>query len=374
MTPRNPLILAALAAPLLAADFPSDAGLVYLDLGKHEIPADGGATPTMDLVVPEGAVSMVVYCANYGDTALGAPYQLAAPDGTVVYDGDEPDKYELRADFVDDTSAMVYPINPQQVLHPGKWQVSYYISEASTGSTDCGAIIRTDPVGETARIGIEFVFVGLGGLDATTAATHEQFQTFQRTITKELSQAGIELAVSYRDFPGDVPKYTVLDMSDDDLSEFNALLRQSAPPTKRVISVFLVQEISNSSAGGSTVLGLSAGPPGTAGLPGTSKSGLVVGAIDLMSAPEDVAKILTHELGHYVGLYHTTEKRGDAHDLFVDTPECRHDGDGNGVMNSHECLSEGGASNVMWWTLKKGVDRPLSEEQAWLLQHSPAAD
>lgn len=366
--------VAATATLLLGADFPKDTDLTYIDLGHHALPADGGSTPLLEINVPPGTTSMVAYCGNYGDTALGAPYQVIDPSGKTLYDGDAPEKYEIRAGYVDDTSAFVYPITPRQEFAPGTWKISYFVSEANSGGADCGAVLKTTPAGETAKIGIEFVFVGLGGLDAATAGTHEQLQEFIKTVRKELEQVGITVEVGYRDFPGDVAKYTVLDMSDDDMTEFNALLRQSAPPTKRVISVFLVQEISNSSAGGSTVLGMSAGPPGLAGLPGTSKSGLVVGAIDLMSFPQDVAKILTHELAHYAGLYHTTEKRGGKWDPMGDTPQCTVDPNANGVLSSHECLEDGGANNVMWWTLKKDVDRPLSPEQGWLLRHSPAAE
>jgi hypothetical protein len=135
-----------------------------------------------------------------------------------------------------------------------------------------------------------------------------------------------------------------------------------------------VQEIANNSQGGATILGLSAGPPGAAALHGTSKSGVVVSALDYDAAPSDVAKIMAHEGAHFLGLYHTTEKGGDLFDPLSDTPECpiSNDSNGNGTMNSDEC-GGAGAENVMWWTLTEGT-ATMSTDQGWVVRRNPVAD
>lgn len=37
----------------------------------------------------------------------------------------------------------------------------------------------------------------------------------------------------------------------------------------------------------------------------------------------DMASTTSHEMGHYLGLYHTSEEKGVAHDPIADTPECK---------------------------------------------------
>ena len=53
----------------------------------------------------------------------------------------------------------------------------------------------------------------------------------------------------------------------------------------------------------------------------------------------------SHEMGHQLGLFHTTETGGTVFDILTDTAECR-----NGNISAEEC--EGyGAENVMFWKL-----------------------
>ncbi len=354
-------------------NWPSDKELTYLDLGTHDVKDTGGYSGELLLKVPEDATSVVVHCGGFG-SALAAPWKVTAPDGRMVYDGDKPDEGEIRAEFTDDLSALVMPMHPGNPLTAGEWKIDYWVGKNNTGKVECGAVLRTDPVEEIAKLGMEFVMVGLPGINATNARENEAFMAFVKSLEKELAGAKVELVWDVVDFKGDVDKFTVLEISDDDLTEFNALLKQGKPSSKRVINVFMVQEISNLSAGSATILGLSAGPPGSAGLSGTSKSGLAVSALDLEHAPEDVSMILSHELGHFLGLFHTTEKNGSKHDPLSDTPECLEDGNENGVRNTHEC-TKAGSDNVMWWTLQQdGKRKPMSEEQSWLLRRSAAAD
>jgi hypothetical protein len=82
-------------------------------------------------------------------------------------------------------------------------------------------------------------------------------------------------------------------------------------------------------------IGVSSGIPGVAGLHGTSASGVVVSAellgqigLDPGGQPMDgnllTASIVAHELGHFLGLFHTTEIGSEVphHDPILDTPEC----------------------------------------------------
>jgi hypothetical protein len=185
------------------------------------------------------------------------------------------------------------------------------------------------------------------------------------SLTAYWSDAGLTVgAVTYEDFAGDVDTYSVVDGDE----EFGDLLRSVDPAGDRAITYFMVQEITD--ADGATILGLSGGPPGTAAVGGTSKSGVVVTVSDFASDPDEIARIMAHEGGHFLGLFHTTEKDGSKSDPLSDTPECSNDSDGNGVYSSSEC-SGTGAENLMWWAASADSVE-LSDDQAWVIARSAA--
>jgi hypothetical protein len=71
-----------------------------------------------------------------------------------------------------------------------------------------------------------------------------------------------------------------------------------------------------------------------------------------------MAVTCAHEVGHYLGLYHTSESDGRLHDPIADTPEC----DGGTACTD--------ASNVMFWT-GGGRRSQLSAGQAAVMRHHP---
>ena len=90
-----------------------------------------------------------------------------------------------------------------------------------------------------------------------------------------------------------------------------------------------------------------------------------------------------HEMGHQLGLFHTTESGGTVFDIISDTAECPKslDKDSNSLiqMSAEEC--EGyGAENVMFWTSWSSSSRSsgkkqdvLSSHQQHVLKYSPLA-
>ena len=372
-----------LPAVLLAcgADEGADSGietassdeLSIVDLGSYSVNDTGDFTGDVNVEVPAGASSVMAYCSGYGDAQLGKVWYLTTPDGTKVYDGDIGDETKWRSDWNDDMATALVPMTPKLALTDGTWTFNWWIGANNPGSVDCKAVIRLDEPTDTANIAVDLVFVGLDGLDATTAAADPNFQAALAQFEVEWSSAGLTPQYNYVDFAGDVAKYTVVDVTDDDFSEFNSLLRTANPANDRTLTFFLVQEISNSTSG-TTTLGKSGGPPGAAAVSGTSKSGVVVSAIDYDSAPEDVGKIMAHEGGHFLGLWHTTEADGSHNDPIGDTPECpmSADANANGTLNSAECAGQG-AENVMWWTLTSGT-ATLTSDQGWVIRRSPAAN
>src|SRR5262249_55794036 len=71
-----------------------------------------------------------------------------------------------------------------------------------------------------------------------------------------------------------------------------------------------------------------------------------------------LAVTCAHEIGHYLGLYHTSERDGQLHDPIPDTPEC---------AGGSSCPD---SDNIMFWT-GGGARHVLSEGQATVLRRHP---
>ncbi len=365
----------ACGEPAATTDGPPAEEIVAADLGTHDVSDTGWYSEPMVVSVPEGTTSTMVTCGDFGPSAVGAIYDLTTPSGTLAYQGDDPGAYGgFRSDFLDDRAVGLLPVSPRLASEAGDWTLRWFVGAGAGGSVSCEARHRVDTVSERPTLLVDLVFVGVDGLDATTAQTDANFQTALDTFLGDWSAAGVDVAVSYVDFEGDSAAFTVIEVSDDDASELGALFETASPFNDRVVTFFFVTDIANTTAGGATILGIAAGPPGAASLSRTSKSGVAIATLDLATAPTDVGRVMAHEGGHFLGLFHTTEKDGSQTDPLDDTPECgvANDADANGVLSSAECAAHG-SDNAMWWTL--GSDSPaFSDDQVWVVARNPAVD
>jgi hypothetical protein len=165
-----------------------------------------------------------------------------------------------------------------------------------------------------------------------------------------LSPAGIAISdytIAPVSLPGDIRVSTAVPL---------AGVRQDA------VHVVIVRSLDD---GGSPLAGYALGLPGPYDADRPNAAVLVAagpfqspssGALDLAG----LAVTCTHEIGHYLGLYHTSERDGQLHDPIPDTPEC--------MANGSALCSD--ADNVMFWT--GGASRHvLSEGQAIVLRRHP---
>jgi hypothetical protein len=155
----------------------------------------------------------------------------------------------------------------------------------------------------------------------------------------------------------------------------------------RELNIYFVDQYLDSEPG-FVLLGAAGGVPGPIGTPGTTGSGVIV-AIDprrstgWLSAGEidhaAIAQTIAHELGHQLGLRHTTERDGSAHDPLSDTPECSiafnidgTDSEGHVLLSAEECADQDGRF-VMFWEGSSAVSQTTwSYQQRDVLLASPA--
>lgn len=132
--------------------------------------------------------------------------------------------------------------------------------------------------------------------------------------------------------------------------------------------------------GESGTLGIAAGIPGPMGVEGTAGSGVIItvdthldgdGTLDTAL----MGGTMAHELGHQLGLYHSTEASGQTHDIIADTAECdaaSYDANSDGYVTAEECVDADG-TNFMFWTSGELVQEDISTQQAAMLDASPPA-
>ena len=132
------------------------------------------------------------------------------------------------------------------------------------------------------------------------------------------------------------------------------LYRLSAGAVRPSVSVFFVRMIDGA-------LGIASGIPGPHGMPGTGASGVAI-SVDLIPESE-LPLVILHEMGHFMGLFHTTEADGSISEPLTDTAECgpENDSDLDGFLIPSECAAFG-ADNVMFWTGEGGMMSPQQGE------------
>lgn len=181
-------------------------------------------------------------------------------------------------------------------------------------------------------------------------AEAENIKTYMDQIFSQVGVAIGTMNVEFRDDPGALAR-----LSDEEgMEEFlRDVSRGTAGRSDRGINCFLVPRLPEN------ILGVDGAIPGPAFIHGTATSGIIAQIAPYgfeakgYTAHETdqifLAKILAHEIGHYLGLYHTSEKDGSS-DTLADTPECGidNDADADGEVSGPECRGKG-ADYLMFW-------------------------
>ena len=164
----------------------------------------------------------------------------------------------------------------------------------------------------------------------------------------------------------DNPQYAIVsgDFTDQNTSD---LISEGAAET---INIFFVENFISESR---FLLGITPFTPGSLGIVGPY-NGLLININSHIKNSELNIKLLgetaAHEIGHFLGLSHTSENNGVKFDILNDTPECA-----NAMQRAEACINEGG-DNLMFWTTpnidSSSIENQtrLTDDQLFVIRHA----
>ena len=402
---------------------------------SFNVPPDAGS---VTIVQQAKVAGLTVIYQNQAIDNSAVPLTITFPDGGIAYDDNDPavasivrgspdggsDLSGFYAAFAGDspnTAAFTFPNTSASLgagVPEGTWKfvVNDYANECTliSGCSDGGSsdstydvtvVTRTQPQGSVLDVAFYIVAdmsTSSGQpLRATNATTDTSVQRMVQSFRNIFAQVGITANVTFYDVDATARARfgTNLDVTNTGPCEqMNQMFTLSGANPGSVMNLFLVNGLSENTPSGSfTTVGIDGTIPGPSSFNGTVQSGAVVSIADLFSGLANcggalnvlgcgadlVAMIAAHESGHFLGLFHTTERTGDQFDPLTDTPKCpcsscvrtserSRCGTANPPQDVTSCVSPptcAGGDNLMFWLVNPGAK--LSPQQGQVMSLNP---
>jgi hypothetical protein len=292
--------------------------LIEIDLGVL-LESDTGVFD-----IPEGTIGFSILL--LGD--LGESYginTLENPDGELLIQGFS--SATMNYFIGQEAHAIVMPSNDASINAPipGQWKVSV----ASSGAAPLVKVfVRLGPF-QRGLLDLKLYFpqglracadVGCNGgqgdiINAQNAASFAEIQGALNSFFVETFQASQFLPGNVQFFDIDSSFLTI-----DSFNEYSAMLRQSFLGGSGGVHIFFTQDFDDGDF--PNFIGFTPALPGAFFTVGNQNSAL---AVQMMFDPEQqdnlTGAVMSHEVGHFLGLAHTTEFDGNI-DFVSDTPSC----------------------------------------------------
>jgi hypothetical protein len=322
-------------------------------------------------------------------SAPAAPRELIRLDQRITIDG-EPYFYSgpLTFDWTSDTVSVLVYQEPRpadgaifSAFDERRPEIAYNGDGAATSFVVPGADLPVSPGRYTFEIAstvdqAEVIIVRRRGPQPSTGTMDVNLFVLEGAgieipQLEEAARYFVQTLAAARVSVGQVTLYTVTGASDllsvpadtgagSPLRQVPTLSGLASNPV--AANIFFVREIASDEGG---LYGISMGIPAALTIPGTISSGVVVNVsaheTDAGFDTRELGQTITHETGHSLGLFHTSERDGSSHDTISDTPECF----GADPLDAAACPD---GANFMFWS---GRDFQVSAGQAYVLVRSP---
>ncbi|GAB4291188.1 MAG: hypothetical protein Kow0090_04600 [Myxococcota bacterium] len=341
---------------------------ITLNMGKMELFGTGQVSKVMEFDLPENAISFSIIMKNMG-TSIGMVAYLWNPDGKNI----QPD---MKPYAFDGAYAITVPNTPDITIKKGKWKFSV-VNWESRATVEVLVVIKVGKLPQKSTLSMNIFLVGLTDLNASKAASDADFQKLIAEVDALYMQQGITLDLKgAKIYDLNEDKFAFIDSTEGVNSELRQMFAKSSIAKEEGrVNVFLVRTIASLQAGFIT-LGIAGGIPGPVGINGTVSSGVAVGMDSYGTSwrkhISDIASTWAHEMGHFLGLFHTSEADGKSHDPLSDTPQCpsSNDKNGDGYLLPDECKGKG-AENLMFWAASP-ESKDVTANQGFVVQHNTA--
>ncbi len=292
------------------------------DLGVTVLNAriENGLSNEIEIDAPEGLQSVLFEVR--GDKGLYYLAKFQTPNSGDLIEGA---RYVTR--FAREVPGLVdwlYPNTPTLAIEPGKYKILLRGETPGGGRLDEDVEIRLYTKRKQAFTGCGIHLDFLIDKQAIDSADFEQAldqaviwvnNLYAPLGIRVLDYSITQIVLPRTDFDPDVPASVTRDV-DDVLAQ----ARGTGSARNNSVHVIVVRTI-----GGSEPAGYAMGLPGPFDADRSNAAVLV--STDAYTSNgflnvEGMASTMAHEVGHYLGLYHTSESSGTQHDPLPDTDEC----------------------------------------------------
>ncbi len=324
------------ASEPIAAEHPDNDSVVIL-VDQREVQLTNGASEAIEFEVPANAVSVSIAVDGLRSESYGLKFWTGPDDFAFVPEGWDANGGQIcfrncnnRIAGSEGAFAAIAPNNPDSILEAGahRFAVSGMRIQGFSG-TPSNALVKVTVLAklraalpESGVLDLNIHFTGSNGWTAASAQSNPDFAALLASVDTIYQTVGLRLGrVTYRDIDED---FQVLESITGEGSDLMAMFSLSESNAMNAVNLFFVEEINSPPPLAGKILGIAGGVPGPPLLQGTARSGVAVGTSPQEGAPA-IANIVAHEIGHFLGLFHTTEhfsipNYSPAHDPLPDTP------------------------------------------------------